>query len=353
MLKIEKNITKEREINYDLLRILATCMVVFLHVSSCQWHATPSNSMNWSIMNIYDSLVRSAVPLFFMLSGAFMLKKETNIKKLYKKILSLILVYGVWSVLYAIDYIGLSQLKTINLIEFIKIVLQSKYHLWFIPTLIGLYILNPILYAIVHFEDGKYIKYILTIFFVFGVIFPTLTQFVKNYEIIIMLLEKIPIELMGYANYMILGYYLANKKKVKMNSYFLLGSFLGIVIISSIIGKIDAIRIGSQSNILYGYFMLPVFVEAIIIFILLQNFKFKEKSEKINLIIQKMSALTMGVYLFHPFIIDHLKINFNITPLSFSPIFSIPILSLVIVLLCFIISFIFSKIPIVKNLWKI
>ncbi|WP_071705947.1 acyltransferase family protein [Murdochiella vaginalis] len=64
-----------RNISYDLLRICAAGMVVLLHVSvSCFYELSPG-SASWFAMNCYDSMVRSSDPLFFMLSGVFLLKR--------------------------------------------------------------------------------------------------------------------------------------------------------------------------------------------------------------------------------------------------------------------------------------
>ena len=63
----------ERQIHFDLLRILACFMVVVLHAASRFFDTTPVEAENWMAYNAYDALVRSAVPLFVMLSGVFFL----------------------------------------------------------------------------------------------------------------------------------------------------------------------------------------------------------------------------------------------------------------------------------------
>lgn len=83
-----KNNIKTRDYNMDLLRILAAFMVVVIHVSAHNFSDTPTKSIEWLSYNFYDSVVRSAVPIFLMISGAFFLtdRIQSNIKKLYKKI---------------------------------------------------------------------------------------------------------------------------------------------------------------------------------------------------------------------------------------------------------------------------
>ena len=59
----------EREYNMDILRILACFMVVVLHTSAQNWDAVPFISFEWKAFNFYNAMVRSAVPIFFMISG--------------------------------------------------------------------------------------------------------------------------------------------------------------------------------------------------------------------------------------------------------------------------------------------
>ena len=100
-----------RNISYDLLRIQAAILVVLLHVSAISWNMISPYKPQWMIINLYNSMTRGAVPIFFMLSGAFLLKKDIDIKDLYiKKIIPLSLVWLIWSFLYTLDTIGLNKI---------------------------------------------------------------------------------------------------------------------------------------------------------------------------------------------------------------------------------------------------
>ena len=74
-----------RNISYDLLRIQAAILVVLLHVSAIDWNMVSPHKPQWMIINLYNSMTRGAVPIFFMLSGAFLLNKDIDIKDLYNK----------------------------------------------------------------------------------------------------------------------------------------------------------------------------------------------------------------------------------------------------------------------------
>lgn len=73
-------------IAFDGLRILAAFAVVVLHTAAPLFLNSYSSS-DWAVVNMYESLVRWSVPVFFMISGALFLNKgkEVNIGRLYGK----------------------------------------------------------------------------------------------------------------------------------------------------------------------------------------------------------------------------------------------------------------------------
>ena len=90
----------------DVLRIIATLAVVTLHVSAQNWDTVDIHSFAWHVFNFFDSLVRWAVPVFIMISGAVFLDNDRplSIRKLYRKnVLRLVIVYFVWATVYAVD----------------------------------------------------------------------------------------------------------------------------------------------------------------------------------------------------------------------------------------------------------
>ena len=343
--------SKARNSSFDLLRICAAAMVVMLHVASTHcWYEMPPNSTEWMAMNFYDCLTRSAVPLFFMLSGAFMLKKEVAIKTLYlKKIIPLIFVYFVWSLLYALDTLGLDGAMELGIVEVIRVTVNSHFHLWFLPMLIGIYILQPVLHAVVSFENGKCVKYLLCVFFLFSVLRPTILLFV-NKQILVTVMSSIPVELMGYSGYVILGHYLTNIHKQKYNSGILISIFAVAVVAATVLGQMDAINRGVPNGLLYDYFSLTSFAEAVALFLWFKNLDLG-KNQKIQNVLYKMSTLTLGIYLIHPFIISQLEDKLHINTLSYNTVLSVPVNTIMITVISILITWVMTKIPLIKRIW--
>ncbi len=346
-------IKMQRNISYDLMRISAAVLVVLLHIAATKSKTLEPSDFDWKVMNFYNCFTRCCVPLFFMLNGAFSLKKDIDIKKLYlKKILPLVAVYIVWSFLYVVDTLGIEKFMQTGLINILKMMVSGKYHLWFIPTLIGLYMLHPILRAIVGYKDGMYVKYYFVLFICAGIIKPTLLLFLtEEHSLYISLLKKIPVELVSYSGYVLLGYYLTNMHSKKYRPRNLLLAFIGICIVTAVLCQLYAEGKGEPIGILYSNTTVNSFLEAVVLFLFFRDLKGKY-GRTTERIVAYLSPLTFGVYLLHPFVMEQLDTKLSLNALAFSPIISIPILTVLITLICLAVTFVMIKIPVAKKFWK-
>ena len=157
-------------IAFDKLRILAAFAVVVLHtVAPLFLNSYPSS--DWNIVNIYESLVRWSVPVFFMISGALFLNKgkDVNIGRLYKKnVFRILLAYLFWSIIFVVPLMNDGLSLSYILFRFIN----GPYHFWFLKVLIGLYIAIPLFRAIT--ANRKTEEYFLLLAMLFGIILPSL-----------------------------------------------------------------------------------------------------------------------------------------------------------------------------------
>lgn len=336
----------KRETNYELLRILACFMVIVLHTSAYSIFSYQAQEFNWKVLNFYDSLVRSAVPIFLMMSGAFVLKKERDLKTFFKKyILKYIVIYFVWSLIYAIDALTIKEaFKDPSLL--LSRIFVSKYHLWFIITIIGIYFLYPIIYQLVHGKE-EYLKYYLIIFFEFCIFKNTCLDLFGDSNLINKVFAIFDIPFLEYIGYFVLGYYLYNKKYDKIKKRYLIAIFLGAVLISSTTTYFYRLK-STDDFVFYSYFTLPIFLESISLFTLFTNIKVKNKI--LTCVANKIAPCTLGIYLIHLFVLEHLQNDFEITASWFNPILAVPVVSIMIFLISFIIVYIIKRIPYIKEL---
>ena len=102
---------------------------------------------------------------------------------------------------------------------------------------------------------------------------------------------------------------------------------------------------------LYDYFSLTTFIEAISLFLLFKRINW-EGGQGVKKLIYQLSSLTLGLYLFHPFLINQLSAKFGFTTISFNSFLAIPAKTLLIIVLAFFTTYIMGKIPLVRRFWK-
>ena len=115
-------------------------------------------AQNWSagviseygaVFGIYSAVTWHAVPVFVMISGSLFLSREITIKELYRKyIFRIAAAFVFWSAVYAVR----SYLKEGSLFSAWDLFVAGNYHLWFLPMIIGLYMIVPFMKVIAESE---------------------------------------------------------------------------------------------------------------------------------------------------------------------------------------------------------
>ena len=65
-----------RRTELDLCRIFACLFILLVHTAADVYHELPLESTSFFIVSFLSTMSRSALPLFFMISGALQLEKE-------------------------------------------------------------------------------------------------------------------------------------------------------------------------------------------------------------------------------------------------------------------------------------
>lgn len=336
----------KRKLYIDVIRIVAIFAVVFLHVAADNFRVFKYTSFEWQVLNVYDSLVRFCVPLFFMISGVLFLRddKEIDIKQLYKKyILRLLIAYVFWSFFYAVFNTIVINEEPFVLDSIIKLTIKSSYHLWFLPVLICIYMVVPFLRKFINKENMRLVKYFLLLFFVWGVLKVTVLDLFDNEYLEGILNTFKPDLIASYIGYFVLGYYLDNIEidKKKLKYIYLIGIIS--VIVAIILNSNYAYMFNKNTIVLYDYYSLTILLYSTSIFLFIKNINFTNEK-----IIKNFSSLSFGIYLVHITVSKYLLKN-DISSSWFNPIFSVPVVALIVFIASSIIVYLLIKIPIIKK----
>jgi surface polysaccharide O-acyltransferase-like enzyme len=288
--------TNERKVWPDLLRIVSIFMIVWLHYT-CNIYNSFSTNHTWRYHLLVNCLTTFAVPCFFMLSGYFVLKKNTDVKFIYlHRLPRLVIPLIVWSIVYILvkKYIQHIDLPVFNTI--LHIPFSAQYgHVWFLYSLISCYLLVPLLGAAYKNLSMKEKVYGIIIFSIIPAIFETIIPLLggtlPNFWTL-----ALPRELGVFWTGAVLS-----ELKHKFKSYNILCGLLLSYTIVVLFSYIKSISQGSPSKEYFDMGRIPVYSFSIYIFVffsLMENF-FRRTPDKIKEIISNISKLTFGIYLSH------------------------------------------------------
>lgn len=338
-----------RTVYFDYLRVFAALAVMILHISAQNWYSTDVNQIEWQTFNFFDSIVRWGVPVFFMISGSLFLTNEVPIKRLYLKyILRMVVAFCFWSVIYAL-------FADLDKAQRILVTIQGHYHMWFILTIIGLYICVPLIKPIVSNDDR--IRYFLMLSLLFTFIIPqTITlinDFGRGFFINGINAVKSDVDNMnlhfviGYVGYFILGYYMNRVDLTRRQRVIIY--ILGILGFAFTVMADLAVALKTQAycSHYYSAFTLNVLFEAVAVFTWFKYRKYNH--QRLNAAAQKLSRYSFGAYLVHALIIEQLNFRLGINTLSFHPVLSVLFIAAITFISSFAISALLNHIPIIKK----
>ena len=344
------NASEKRMLHYDLLRILAAFSVVMLHSASQFWYTLPVTDSDWLIMNSYDSLVRFGVPVFVMISGALFLSdhNKTDIKRLYThNILRLLIIYIVWSCLYGLFDCRTFDSSGAGTSAVLKEMLYGRYHLWYLPMLIGIYMLLPILRVWVNNAGKRNLQYFLLLFFLLKICRETALALFTTSEATYVLNIITPELACSYVGYFVLGYYLSEYGVDAKYHKLIYLSVIPAALCNSYLGNRLSLYKGKPLAAIYDSFSLFTFVIVVALFLFFESRVSKHSfGRKTGRVIREISADTLGVYVMH-IGLQELLMPYGIHSMTIPVIVGVPLFSLFCFVSCVLLAAVLRRIPVI------
>lgn len=346
-----QNRNSERKLYIDLLRILACFSVILLHSASQYWYDIPITSPRWLVCNSYDAVSRFGVPVFFMISGMLFLSREgeVNLKRLYRNnILRLAVAYWAWSAVYGLwdcrEWMGA---EGVSWKDYVTEIIFGRYHMWFVPAMIGIYMLLPVIKTFTDHADRKILRYFLLLFLVIKVGANTIV-IANPPQVAQSVLNLIDVEMAcSYVAYFILGYYLYRYPvSEKQEKWIYLSGGAGAVL-AVVVSALASWRNNGPSAAAFDSYSVFTFAVSVAIFVF-----FQKRVSKISWgtfaskVIRELSANTFGVYLMHLWLMEFLQ-GKGIDSMSIDSVVGIPLLALGCYLFCNVVVAFLRRIPLV------
>ncbi len=337
----------------DLIRVVATVLVVVVHVSgqiTNVWGDVANGQ--WIIADVYGGIARICVPLFFMISGYLLLPRSESLGTFYRKRISKLLIpLIVWSLIYlgwfCDNHPGTC---TPHLIQDMLLVRGAYYHLWFLRALLGIYLVLPVLRLMVQPEtDRKILWYLIVLWLVFQTGLALAKQF-WGFQLGL----NVPLAT-GFIGFFILGYLLGSWSPSRVAIIFsalvwvlgTLATIIGTYLMTQSSGEFD--------GFFYDFTSLNVILASAAAFLLLRWLSETEvfASQQVHNIIRWIASGSFGVYLIHILVIEVLQSKipgFHLDTFVGNPVWSIPLVTVIVLILSLALTRVLQKVPIVERI---
>lgn len=346
----------------DVLRVVSALQVVMLHLLAFYQPKLQVTSRIFAGLSYVNAWTRTAVPSFFMLSGALLLDRDIPLRDLLKKYCWRIFrLWLIWTFIFAFITIPIKTGKW-DLFESCSLiksgVLIQRSSLWYLLSLLGCYLMQPFLRILVkQMDQALSLKiYIFSLIVIF-IVFPEIITLKGTMPPIISAIsEHLRLTFPRYSAYFLIGYLLHNTEfqSFRGNRFLYSSIYLILIIITGLSFKIDSIKAGNLSEIMLAHYSPSVFFASITQFLFLKICEPTfQKYHRLSKHISDLGKLTLGLYLFHPLLIDTFYYVFKIDILSIPHIYlpiSLLAMYLAVLSFSFFTTYILSKIPYLRIL---
>lgn len=323
---------------FDDMRALACLCVVLYHVAGSfnSIRDIPTQAFDWWVGNVYAGLaVNFLAPVFFIISGAACLNPARAeepipvfLKKRTRAILPPFLIASLVYYLYTHILTG-----SIDLLNFLAITFGDSqyYHLWFFYTMIGLYLLVPVLRPLFVPQNRRRVEYALILWIITTAVIPLLQRFSS------IRIAVFPTAFSDYTGYFLFGGYFFNLRQWNIKE----PAAAALTILMTAVTLFGtwslSLARGSYDNFFASQIGLNVIVATLCLVSMFADdplARIRAGFPSINRLIQVVSRQSLYIYIFHPMIKDILIFYLPfLQSTGLNPILRIPVTALLSVVL--------------------
>ena len=341
-----------RIVYLDLLNVLAIVAVIAMHCNGLV-HGNPM-TRSWNTSLVVECICYFAVPIFFMISGANLMKyRERYSTKVFfkKRVIKVLIPFLFWAIimfLWKIFIIKSININTVNsplkiLNAFFSNKEEATYYFMF--EILGIYLILPLFSMLAKESNKRVLYFTVGLYFIFNATVPNICKLLKvNWN------TSLGVPISGYAMYLILGYLLSETKLTKKQKVVLyIGAIIGLIyryITTFILSK----NAGVVTKTTWGYSSWHCILLTMSVFMVVKDTNICKRiseNQKISNILASISGCSFGIYLIHMIVkyyyVQILHINTAVWHFRTLGVIAIYVISLIIVM-------IIKKVPILKKI---
>ncbi len=351
--------SKNSRYNYiDILRVISSIAVIAIHIIMYYINAFPVRSAAWSCLMSGKVLTQFAVPIFFMVSGAtiFSSTREESYGSFIKRRLTKIAIpFVVYSLIYYLFYVFVKHEYELGIFEFVKRFFKNgiQGHFWYLYALIPLYFFYPAIKKWVQSLSKKGLLSVILAFFIVDSFFPLINHLLAlftDFRFSVFSFGKLGV----YLNYTLIGYFIhthipANKKNGIIATLTGLGSVTAMIALTyyTSVKKFDQQWI----DILLALVVVQAFSVMLLTKCLYEKIDLKPFVQKT---LSTLGMLSFSAYLVHMLVLRSVQLEITRKLIKTLPLTEAAGVLLAVfvgsVIICYLWSFIVSKIPLIKKI---
>lgn len=303
---------KKRDSSLDALRVLAAAFITFFHILQSAVSNDPTLSAQTSSLVSAISTPLNLTSCFFLITGYLWLsdKKICTYSKTLHNIIRFVLVLFSIGLCYAfMERFFTTRSFSLNLIlASLTDVLTGNLwdHMWFLYSIIGVYLLLPVLKPFFEQRPVKDLSVFVAILFVFSILSPIISQ-TTSYAI------PVNLHLSESIFFVCAGGLISKLSPLQRRAGYAFAALYCLSIIASFAIEIFAAHLSAWTNLTSCTSAFSIFLIATI---------FLRDMPEIPWV-RSISNCSFGIYLFHPFFINVIVKVLNIYPLRQYPFLSV------------------------------
>jgi len=325
----------QRDLSLDLIRIAACLLVVLMH------SPMPTENASGPFLSALSYLTAPCIGLFFMVSGALLLPVKDDYGTFLRRRLSKIVIPTLaWTAIYLSlnIYYGESEINIVQSVLSVPFSAQGHGILWFMHTLIGLYLLAPILSAWVKAAKDSELRFVLLLWAV-TLCYPL----IEGYVMVTSGTTGILYYFTGYAGYFLLGYYLKHRCRQPRCIAFAIIAAIGFALIPAL----KYLQVSFDFYRLFWYESIFIAAFCCVIWLMISKIR---TGGGIPTAVSELSNLTFGVYLAHILVMRYWLWKMEwIQAITNYLLQTVTVFALTVIL-SFSMSMILSRVPLLHNL---
>lgn len=330
---------------FDLLNVAACVAVVALHCN--QMVHTWQPGKNWLFALLIETVFYWAVPIFFMLTGATLMRyrdrysTKTFFERRFKRTA---IPFLAWSLILFLAICVPINGAHLGIRTFLNMMLNNQIEqvYWFFFPLFSLYLALPMISLLANHKNT--ILYGVAASFILVSVMPYLCQLGGvNWTGAI----SVP-SFGGMLLYVGLGYLLSSTdvddRTTKL--VYILG-ILGTVFRFVFTAAMSE-PAGAVDRLFFNYSAFPAVLQATAVFLFVKNLDLSRLQGRTTAALSELSACSFGVYLIHKPVLDHVVLGLMNVPVQSAALRTVGVLA--VYLGCVLIVYVLKKIPVIKEI---